>query len=172
MSGCTCFADAAGLLPVPLDTQAPGRLSELSRRCCIQCAGAMPAGGQTLGNMAHRPVCRHFLRDRCKYGVFCRFRHELTPVRFCYSATPAAFKIPQCIVPLAAASGCICKSDCREHVQQAPLPEDLCPYPAIQLTDAAAHSVCVCVHAQNRAAGNQGCIRIRSECWGLLSVLD
>lgn len=31
--------------------------------------------------MAHLPVCRHFLRNRCKYGLLCRFRHELTEVR-------------------------------------------------------------------------------------------
>lgn len=31
--------------------------------------------------MPHLPVCRHFLRNRCKYGLLCRFRHELTEVR-------------------------------------------------------------------------------------------
>ena len=42
--------------------------------------GLPPGGAAGEGNAAHLPVCRHFLRNRCKYGPYCRFRHQLTEV--------------------------------------------------------------------------------------------
>lgn len=40
-------------------------------------------GAPAHSNMAHIPLCRHYLRNRCKYGAFCRFRHELTETEAC-----------------------------------------------------------------------------------------
>jgi len=144
---------------LPCFTGMLGMVSRTGTMLLCLIAGVMPAGGQTLGNMAHRPVCRHFLRDRCKYGVFCRFRHELTPVRFCHSATTAALKVPHQMCPVllpaatsatvTAMSTCckLCCSGCHEATSR----------PQLQL-------IVIASTSESPARGTEGRIRDWSEC--------
>jgi hypothetical protein len=93
MTSCQSHMRRAWLLCMAIECLGT-RPSAVLTPCVTGCIGGLPGGGQTLGNMAHRPVCRHFLRDRCKYGVFCRFRHELTPVRSPDHASPPSLLTP------------------------------------------------------------------------------